>query len=180
MSRLYTDYIWKDGAPVGVGAIEENGAGYKIIADPYRKRISIERYSNDQFEETIYDSIFLDFRHLKPSEQNAWQRVITEEKPDCMTCIIKNQDDRVLFREEYTYENGICRSCRIDSPQGIHLSSHRMYYTSLGDPFDGVVLYDCNGHPVMFKKYACDPKTLDFLELMEENWTPGPILKNLI
>lgn len=173
MTHLYQNYIWKDGIPLGIQMLTE-GEGYKIIADPYHKRISIEKHKDNQFVETLYDSVFLDFRHLKPAEQTAWERLIIEEKEDRLVCLIKNQDDRVLFKEHYTYQDGICRICEVCSPQGIYLSTHRMYYTALNDAFDGVVLFDANAHPVMLKRYACDPETLSFNELIEENWRIEP------
>lgn len=171
VTQIFEDYVWKDGLPAGIHPTQQNG--YKMIADPYRKRISIERYQNDHFIETIYDSVFLDFRHLRNADQTAWERLITEEKENEMTCLIKNQDDRVLFQEHYLYENGICRNCEIRSPQGILLSNHRMYYQHFKDPFDGVALFDANAHLVMFKRYVCNAATFEFGELIEENWHPG-------
>ena len=60
------------------------------------------------------------------------------------------------------------------------LSVHRMYYTHLGDPFNGVILFDAIDKPVMFKRYEFDNETCQFSNLMEEQWDmesfPLPLL----
>ncbi|MGZ3633348.1 MAG: hypothetical protein ACXU9U_04950 [Parachlamydiaceae bacterium] len=44
MSKYYRDYIWKEGIPYGIEAIESfETITYKIAMDPYRKRIAIEK-----------------------------------------------------------------------------------------------------------------------------------------
>ena len=169
MTEHYNDYIWQDGIPFGIKKKDPaEGISYKIVADPYRKRISIEKYIQGMFEKTIYDSALLDFRHLKPSEQVAWQRTIVEETPQKKTCLIRNQDDRVLFIEEYS-EN---RECQVKSVHGYPISIHKVFYEALGDPFNGVILYDINQHAVMYKKYKLDPSSGDFGEVLEESWMP--------
>lgn len=167
MTKHYQNYAWKDGIPYGVHEIDPSSeVSYKIVMDPYWKRISIEKYLKGYFEGIIYDSILLDFRHLKPSEQMAWQRTVVSETTEMTSCLIRNQDDRVLFIEEY-YKNN---ECHVKSAQGILLSIHKIYYEANGDPFNGVILYDINEHPVMFKKYDIDPLVGDFGELLEECW----------
>lgn len=167
MSAYYSDYVWQEGIPVGKQKIDPSqGISYKIAMDPYRKRISIEKYVKGAFEKIIYDSALLDFRQLKPSEQIAWQRTVIEDTPEKKICLIRNQDDRLLFIEEY--QN---RECSVKSVHGYPLSIHKVLYESLGDPFNGVILYDINQHPIMYKKYKLDPETRDFGELLEESWT---------
>lgn len=175
MSKYYTDYVWKEGIPYGIAGDDSldkmpEKFGYKIAMDPYRKRISIEKYENGLFHSVVYDSAFLDFRSLKPAEQAAWQKTVLTESPQTIKCIIRNQDDRVLFIEEYTFEKNLCRKCQVVSPHGITLSVQKIFYVLLSDSFNGVMLYDSNGHLVMFKKYQADATTGEFLELLEENW----------
>lgn len=60
MTKYYKDYQWKDGIPYGINPIAEitQTDSYKIIADPYFKRISIESYVKGQFSGIVYDSLF--------------------------------------------------------------------------------------------------------------------------
>ncbi len=74
MTKYYLDYFWKNGRPQGLKQVsfeqfqlEKNT--YKVVADPYYKRISVERYSLGMFEGVVYDSALFNFRHLKPAEQ---------------------------------------------------------------------------------------------------------------
>lgn len=172
MTKYYKDYIWKDGIPYGLDPIEEitKTDSYKIIMDPYRKRISIESYLKGQFSTIVYDSILLDFRQLRQPEQTAWQKIPITETPELMVCLIRNEDDRVLFTETHIFVNDLCRECRVSAPHGIPLSLHKMLYKSLGDPFNGVILYDQNEHPVMYKRYEFDEITQQFTTLLEEEW----------
>lgn len=173
MIKQFKDYIWKDGLPYGVDFVEDPfqfyGPTYKIVMDPYRKRISIEKYLKGLFEGIIYDSALLDFRHLKKPEQMAWEKT-TQQNNGATECLIRNQDDRVLFIESYSFEGKRCRECCVKSVHGFPLSLHRMYYTALNDSFDGVVLYDSNEHPVMMKRYEIDSETGEFTTLLEEKW----------
>lgn len=172
MTKHYTDYFWKDGTPCGYGPLEAltQQDSYKIVSDPYYKRISIEKYLLGKFSEILYDSHFLDFRHLKKPEQTAWQKIPISETDECVICLIRNQDDRVLYTETHLFVNGLCRECQVKTPQGILISTHRMYYKSLGDNFDGVILYDTLDHPVMLKRYEFDEKLNQFTTLLEEQW----------
>lgn len=177
MSKLYRDYFWKDAVPVGQGSLpektESDETAYKIVMDPYRKRIAIEMYSGGHFKDLIYDSAIFDFRHLKPEEQTAWQKVKLQETENRVECLIRNQDDRIVAREVYRFENRLCRECQAFSPHGFPISTQLMYYTSLGDAFNGVILFDQNDHPVVSKRYALDEQTSDFTELLEESWNMG-------
>ncbi len=148
--------------------------------DPYRKRIAIERYILGKFKDIIYDSAFLDFRHLKPAEHTAWQKCILSEDEDSMVAAIYNQDDRLILMEKYMFENKLCRSCIATSAHGIPLSLQKMYYKVLGDTVNGVVLWDINNHPVMFKTYATDEIAGEFTEILEELWDGQKIADNLV
>jgi ribosomal protein L40E len=171
MSKYYRDYIWKEGIPYGIEAIESSEAiAYKIAMDPYRKRIAIEKYVSGNFACMIYDSAFLDFRHLKPAEQTAWQKIILAETEKETIAAIYNQDDRLILTENYHFENQLCRRCISRSGHGIAVCHQEMYYTSLGDPFNGVILFDTNAHPVVFKSYAIDEVSGEFGELIQEVW----------
>jgi hypothetical protein len=83
---------------------------------------------------------------------------------------IRNQDDRLIFIETYRFQEDLCRECRVHSPHSLLLSIHEMHYSHLGDFFDGVILYDSNHHPVMFKRYVFDTKSRQFTDLIEEQW----------
>ncbi len=168
MAKLYRDYIWKGGIPYGVEAVET--LGYKIAMDPYRKRICIERYTENALPEPIYDSALLDFRHLKQPELAAWQKSLVSESDREMVCLIRDQNDRLLFIEKHLFQDDLCRACRVTTLHGISLSTHCMFYTALGDPFDGVVLYDAHEHPVMVKRYQFDEASRQFTQLLEEAW----------
>lgn len=172
MSLYYSDYVWKNGKPYGIKPVDlpEKGMAYKVIADPYYKRISVEKYLDENFVCIVYDSALFDFRSLKPAEQIAWQKNVLPERNEKAKCAIRNQDDRLILIEEYEFENIFCRECRSTTPHGILVAVQKMFYCSLKDPFDGVVLYDVNAHPVIFKRYNIDPLTKDFAELLEEEW----------
>lgn len=108
----------------------------------------------------------MNFRHLKTPEQTAWQK--TGDRPD--SSLIRDQDDRLLFIETYQFKEDLCTECRVHSPHGIPLSLHKMYYKIFQDSFNGVVLYDMNQHPVMFKLYEFDEGAKQFTTLVKEEW----------
>lgn len=168
MSKFYKDYVWKEGLPHGIQPVEgaSTGSLYKIVMDPYRKRISIENYLDGLFSQVIYDSYLINFRHLNPANQTAWQK---EELPSGAV-LIRDQDDRIVFKENYIFKNELCRECHISSPHNIPLATQKMFYKVFGDSFDGVILFDKNDHPVMQKIYAFDETTHQFTELLKENW----------
>lgn len=172
MHKYYRDYFWKGGIPVGTDPKElpPSGDAYKIVMDPYRKRITLERYRDKVFNDIVYDSAWLDFRHLKPEQQTQWQRETIAETPNSLTCLIRNHDDRIILKEITLYEDDLCRECQVWSPQDIPLSIHKMSYTSLNEPFDGVTLFDMNQHRVMRKIYAYDENARCFTELLKEEW----------
>ncbi len=174
MLKQYSDYFWKNGLPVGKAPLEADncvGTSYKIVMDPYRKRVSIERYQNrEQLEGIIYDSALINFRKLSPESQTRWQRVIEKETETTLQSLIRDEDDRVIFREHATFLQNRCRECRIESPHGLFLAYQKILYTHLGDAFNGVVLYDVLDKPVMCKRYAYDEENQDFGELIHEEW----------
>lgn len=171
MIKHFKDYYWKAGKPIGKEVIDPSSPiSYKIIVDPYFRRFSVEKYLEGTFDRVIYDSYLLDFRHVKPHEQAAWQREITEESDQKMVCFLRNQEDRAILIESHTYENGQARSCTLHSIHGIELSTHRMFYKALNDPFDGVVLYDIENRPIMKKTYEVDSESGEFTTLLSENW----------
>ena len=87
-----------------------------------------------------------------------------------MSSLIRDQNDRVILLEHYTFEKGRCRSCQVKSPHGHPLTSRKIFYKDFGDPFDGVILYDANEKPVMKKTYEMIPEFREFGELIDENW----------
>ena len=178
--KHYRDYLWKEGIPYGVQALEENmGKTYKIVSDPYRKWISLEEYIDGNFNRVLYDSSLLDFRKLKPAAHVAWQKVTLKETPDETVCLIRDHNDRVILFEHYLFEKGYCRICRVNSSRGSPLSFQKIFRKELGDSFDGVVLYDINERPVVRKTYKINPDSGEFTDLIEENWNiPLDLLHN--
>lgn len=171
MSQHYTDYVWKQGLPYGINtASSTENITYKIVSDPYHKRNSIERYVDGNFKDVVYDSALFDFRQLKLGEQLSWQKTSVAETENTAICHIRNQDDRLVLIEKYTFIKDRCKECHAFSPQGIPISVQKIYYTALNDPFNGVVLFDANDHPVMLKKYKIDEASGEFSDLLEEEW----------
>lgn len=176
MLKNYCDYVWREGKPFGINPLDDiansSATTYRIVADPYYKRISIESYEGSHFKEVIYDSALFDFRHLKPAQQNAWSKEELERTPQKVVSLIRNQDDRALYIETCFFEGFLCRECQISSTHGVALSMHRMHYEALGDEFNGVIFYDNTRRPVMSKRYEIDPDTGEFGELLHEEWNP--------
>ncbi len=170
MSKLYLDYYWSHGVPKGSSVVHEGvPEAYKIVDDPYHKRYSVERYKDGRFAEVIYDSALLDFRHLKPAAQQGWQREEISRTDTVIECLLRNQEDRVVFLEKHSFEGHLCRRCEVYSPHQMLCSVHQMHYTALGDTWDGVILWDRNQHRVMIKRYSVLDNG-EFGELLEECW----------
>jgi len=163
MLKIYKDYHWKEGAPVGEGP-HSGSSGFRIISDPYRKRLSVEQYREERFIATVYDSALFDFRLLKEEAQTAWRK----EQVDETLCLIRDQDDRIVVRERYFFEEGRCRSCEAWHPCGILISKQKIFYKELHDSFNGVILYDRIGKVVLKKEYAIDEKSGEFSALLRE------------
>jgi hypothetical protein len=176
MIRHYRDYFWEKGSPRGLEAVEPLPGlkSVKLISDPYHKHLSIEEYTGETFNRLIYDSRLLDFRHLTPAHQMAWQKEKIEETADQTICLIRNQDDRLLYREVYHFQEKLCRECQIYSLHNLLLSRQKIFYACFGDPFNGIELYDSNSHLVMTKRYAVDEES-QFTDLLEENWSPSTL-----
>jgi len=172
LEPFYQDYYWKNGRPCGAGVISpDKELVFKIIADPYFKHISVEQYKNGNFALLIYDSKLLDFRQLRQELPPAWEK--TQEKG---RTIIRDQNDRIAWIETYEFIGEQCRKCIVHSPHGIHLSTHQIYYSALGDPFDGVELFDSAGKMVMRKYYLLTEEG-DFGQVSEEIWDMQAIIK---
>lgn len=170
VTKHYLDYFWKEGIPYGLDALDNisSGISYKIVMDPYRKRISVEKYLDGLFKTSIYDSALLNFRHLNQMEQQSWQKIFVEETNTTSTCLIRDQNDRTLFLETYFFENNFCKKCNVTSPQGVLISIQLMKYKFLGEPENEVSLYDANEHLVLRKIYEADPETGEFTTLLKE------------
>jgi hypothetical protein len=166
VTKHYLDYFYKEGIPYGLNPLDDKSVSdnesYKIVMDPYRKRISIEKYIRGNFASCVYDSALLNFRHLNQIEQQAWQKVPVVETEEYVECLIRNQDDRVLFIETYFFEKNLCKKCIVKSPQGLLLSTQVMRYTFLNDSENDVTLYDSNDRLVLKKTYQADPITGEF------------------
>jgi hypothetical protein len=171
---FYKDYVWKNGKPYGIKPFspEKEESSYKIIADPYYKRISIEKYRGNALDKCVYDSFLLDFRHLTLKDQMAWQREIVEETENQQICLVRDQNDRILFMETLFYGDEQCRKCVVSSVHGILLAVHCLFYEHLQDEFNGIILYDSENRLVMEKEYEWDSERGEFTTLVSESWVP--------
>lgn len=174
MLQYYMDYVWKNGSPRGSKPCTEEeikkNTTYKIVADPYYKRISIEKYEIENFTEVVYDSALFDFRHLKLGEQLAWQKIPIHETENTAISHIRNQDDRLILIEKYRFDSGLCKECHTFSPFGPLVSIQKIFYKKLKDPFNGVTLFDSNNRLVMAKYYEFDESSNAFSQLIKEEW----------
>ena len=156
MFPFYRDYFWKGGKPFGVQKVDPLTADqrvFRIVSDPYHKWISIETYLGEAFDAIIYDSRFLDFRKLKPTEQIAWRKKSVGEA----AAWIFNEDDRVILKEVCCYKEGLCREVKIYSPYQTLICR----YVMVDGPLGSLLLYDSQSRPVMSR--GADHK---------ENWDP--------
>lgn len=174
MTKHYKDYFWKNGIPYGIQHVEKpetfDSYTYKIVMDPYRKHISIEKYKQGQFINTFYDSNLLNFRHLKNEEHRAWQKVKVFESKDQVICHLRDQDDRLVFKELNFFKEDFCVESHLYSCHDHLISIQKMFYETLKDPFNGVILYDVENRAVLYKKYAFDVDFCCFMELLEEEF----------
>ncbi len=157
-----SDYTWRDGLPYPNDHVSLAGQAvcYRVVHDPYHKRVSLERYQNGQFDAVGYDSALLDFRQLGETQQALWR---AEDG------LVRDENDRVILRESYDFEGDRCRQCVMCSPQGIPVAVQKIYYEDLGDAFSGVILYDPWDRPVLLKRYRLSSDA-QFGELLEERW----------
>lgn len=163
------------GKPYGTSPVDpvSSSHSYKIVVDPYYKRFTVEKYTYTTFEKIVYDSALLDFRRLHSTQeahQAAWLKEELKHEGQTIHCLLRDQDDRAILYETHSFDGHLCRSCSMHSIHGLLLSTHRMYYTSLHDPFNGVVLFDLENRPVMMKTYEFDSETLQFTRLLSEEW----------
>lgn len=175
----YSDYYWKKGIPQGIKALKNDpaelrGRSYRIVTDPYFIRYSIEIYDDGIFQGMAYDSALLDFRNLSPAQQAPWRREELRSEGDRESALIYDQNDRIILKEVYRFEEGLCRECLAYSPHGILVSIQKIYYQKFQDAFDGVILLDTNMHCVVIKHYEADEEGL-FLELIDEVWDMGEV-----
>lgn len=167
MHKAYKDYYWKDGKPYGMEVTNSlSGTTFRVVIDPYHTRYSLEQYQEGKFQRLIYDSAFFDFRHLRRPEHASWQKEPLSE----LKTLIRNHDDRVILLETYTFEQTLCRTCALSTANGLPLSTHRLYYEHLGDPFNGVILFDTNEKPILKKTYQFDALSQSFTDLLQESW----------
>ena len=171
MKDHYKNYFWKDGIPYGNDKTEIlSGTTFRILSDPYRKWISIERYESSKFDRVVYDSHLFDFRTLKTLNQAAWQKEPLYEDEHVVKCLLRDQDDRAVLIEEYKFQSGKCKECHTSSIHGLPVSTQNIYYEALGAPFNGVVLFDTNNLVVMEKRYNIEEESGEFGELLSESW----------
>jgi hypothetical protein len=173
MNAHFEDYYWDKGNPIGIRKIAipyEVPTSFKIVKDPYGKRMSLEKYEHGKFCILVYDSVLLDFRKLNPVEQHAWQKDTISETPNEIEILIRNIDDRIILREKHLFENQQPRQCKIFSVHGIHLATQYIYYEKFGDSFNGSKLFDCEEHPIVQKTYSLDGEGR-FHELLSEKWS---------
>lgn len=171
MNNYFSDYTWKNGKPVGKGVLSEPLLGqlyYKIVADPYYRRISVECYKDDHWHSLIYDSVLLDFRRLNERDQLAWQKEVLSSETNKVECLIRDQDDRVICMEFHQLKDNIPVECQIFSPHGIHLATQKLHYVCWGESFNGVTLSDNSGRLVLKKTYDFDEELFEFTNLLEE------------
>ncbi|MFT4552099.1 MAG: hypothetical protein ACI9S8_000721 [Chlamydiales bacterium] len=174
MHAYYKDYYWKQGRPYGscaiTGGVEKGcSQAFRIVSDPYHRRITVEAYEEGLFSTVLYDSAMLDFRELQARKQIAWKKEVVSEDAERSVALIRNEDDRVVLKEIYTFDGQRCMECLAYSPQDLLISRQKMLYTRFGDSTDGVILYDAGGRPVMSKTYDLDDEG-EFKDLLGENW----------
>lgn len=164
----FEDYFWRDGKPIGTKKTLPNSPlSFRIIADPYKKRFSIEKYVLGKCQEVIYDSNLFDFRHLKAGADAAWQRECIEETEERKMSYIRNMDERIILKEEALFAGNFCKGCKIYSPQGTLIAIQKIM---LNNPWNGVILQDILGHPILIKHYELDPASGEFTTLLMEIW----------
>lgn len=145
----YLNIQWKKGIPVGINPIDpKSPRSYKIVKDPYRKRFSVEKYCEGTFDAIVYDSALFDFRKLVDPEQKVWQQTATSSGTH-----IRDENDRLILIEKYSFENAFCKEARLFSPHGIPIAVQKMYDKAFGDPYDGSVLFDLEGQPIFWRTF---------------------------
>lgn len=151
---LFTDYVWVKGKPRGKSPCQPlyDGFAYKIVKDPYGKRISIERFNKGVFQDIIYDSNLFDFRWLIKVE-SSWQKI-----PSTSSSLIVDHDDRTIAKEFYVFENDLCTECRIHYPDGPLVAIQKMIYREKN--LNAMILFDTRNHPAGLKMYGDSGKCI--------------------
>lgn len=168
MHKAYKDYYWKNGKPYGQNAaLSSDRTSFRIFVDPYFKRYTVEELLEGRFHRLIYDSALFDFRHLKRPENDKWRREPLSETQ----WLLRDEIDRPILKEVYTFQDDLCCQTQILTPQDHPVALQKITYTHLGDPFDGVTLYDLNNKTVLRKTYAWDAPSRTFTTLLEECWS---------
>lgn len=168
---FWLDYCWKNGKPVGKEPLRSDGSDqpyYKIVIDPYFKRISVEQYKNNFWYSTVYDSLLLDFRKLSEREQLSWQKTIQSSDAENVECVIRDHEDRVICIEKHRLNQSLPVECKLYSPLGALLAMQKISYSVKGDAFNGVTLFDATGRPVREKRYEWDPHAQEFTALLSD------------
>ena len=174
MFPYFSDYFWKGGWPVGKGLLADEAwhsceIAYRIVHDSFQKHVTVEKYANGSFVEVIYDSLLLDFRKLQPERQAVWKKEIISQTATEEKSLIRDETDRILYKELYHFHEGRCHVCETRSCHGLLLSRQELSYKNRGDSFDGMILYDTNAHPVMSKQYTLDEEG-QFEQVTKECW----------
>ncbi len=168
----YKNYVWNKGLPAGIQKVEDPSSEprcYKIVADPYKKHITIESYKKGNFEDILYDSSILDFRKLNEQQQVGWEKEKVSASPEKVVMLIRDQNDRTIFFEHHYFQEKLCIRCEIYSPHGWLASVHQMSYLILGDDYNGLILYD-RGRRFVWKKIYEVNEDNEFTELLKETW----------
>jgi hypothetical protein len=168
MHKAYKDYYWKNGKPQGQNLADpEASTAFRVFVDPYFKRYTVEELFEGHFHRLIYDSALFDFRHLKRPENDKWRREPLSENE----WLLRDEIDRPILKEIYTFEKDLCRQTQILTPQDHPVALQKITYTHLGDPFNGVTLFDLAGKAVLRKTYTWEPSSRTFTTLLEECWS---------
>lgn len=170
---FYKDYFWSSFKPKGTHKLSSHKEAplcYKIVSDPYGKRYSIEQYKNGLFYKIFYDSALFDFRHLLANDPTkaVWHTEIIET----FKAHIRDEYDRLILIESYTFNESLCRETTFTTPHGIFIGRQKMFYTKLNDPLDGVVLFDQANKPVLIQLYHTDNVSGAYTKIGEVIKTP--------
>lgn len=166
MFHYFGDYYWQDGEPKGLGKCEETASrAYRIVQDPYRKRLSVELYSEGSFQQVLYDSGVFDFRDLKPERQTAWKKEPFGEQK----ALIRNEHDRVILLEDYGAKDSRPGCCMICSPTGLTVAKQEI--RGEGSESEIIVLLDPQRKPVFIRYLRREAGNI---EAPQEQWNCHP------
>ena len=155
---FFTDYVWINGRPKGRSErLDESSdaLAYKIVKDPYGKRISLERFQSGKFLDCLYDSHLFDFRVLCSKVDSSWQKIDTGSITEPSSWII-DHDDRTIAKEIYHFDKELCTECHIYYPQGPLVAKQKMAYQGKENFLCAIALFDISNHPAGLKIFAPD------------------------